>query len=309
MEEWMTVIQNAISDGLNAQLSGNTSGSTEPDPEQLRVMGILTAKEGNDVCADCNCQNPDWASINLGILLCLDCSGVHRRLGVHISKVRSAILDVKQWTPELLDVFSGLGNTTVNSLTEANLGETQKPTSASPREVKETFIRAKYETRSFVSLDRLAPPPPEGALRALPEGGAVSVDDEPESEAVMGRALMKAVISGDLVACLGIIVRCGGGIVDWRDPDQGMLSALHCAAAAGHKCVIELLLLNGGDINVQGGLKDLSPLHLAVTCKKVAACELLVSKGALVGLQDSTVCVCAQPVPMLCHDMTGARRQ
>ena len=49
----------------------------------------------------------------------------------------------------------------------------------------------------------------------------------------------------------------------------------------------ELLLLNGGDINVQGGVQEKSPLHLAVLCKKIAACELLLSKGAQVNLPDA----------------------
>jgi ankyrin repeat protein len=71
-------------------------------------------------------------------------------------------------------------------------------------------------------------------------------------------------------------------VVNWRDPEQGLLSALHCAAAAGHRAVIELLLLNGGDINVQGGVQGKSPLHLAVTCKREDACELLIAKGAKV---------------------------
>jgi Arf-GAP/coiled-coil/ANK repeat/PH domain-containing protein len=42
-------------------------------------------------------SDPDWASINLGILLCIECSGVHRQVGVHVSKVRSTTLDVKDW--------------------------------------------------------------------------------------------------------------------------------------------------------------------------------------------------------------------
>lgn len=58
----------------------------------------------------CN-LDPDWASINLGILVCLECSGVHRNLGTHISKVRSTILDTKAWEPEL--VLVGVGMTIV----------------------------------------------------------------------------------------------------------------------------------------------------------------------------------------------------
>ena len=44
---------------------------------------------GNHICADCGAPEPTWASLNLGILMCIDCSGAHRRLGVHISKVGS----------------------------------------------------------------------------------------------------------------------------------------------------------------------------------------------------------------------------
>ena len=57
---------------------------------------------GNTQCADCSGSNPTWASINLGIMLCIECSGIHRSLGVHISKVRSVQLD--DWEPELQKV-------------------------------------------------------------------------------------------------------------------------------------------------------------------------------------------------------------
>lgn len=51
------------------------------------VPRILRGIPGNDVCAECGAPDPDWASLNLGILVCIECSGVHRNLGVHISKV------------------------------------------------------------------------------------------------------------------------------------------------------------------------------------------------------------------------------
>lgn len=51
------------------------------------VSRILREIPGNDLCAECSAPEPDWASLNLGILLCIECSGVHRNLGVHISKV------------------------------------------------------------------------------------------------------------------------------------------------------------------------------------------------------------------------------
>lgn len=52
------------------------------------VSSALRGIPGNDLCAECSSPEPDWASLNLGILLCIKCSGAHRNLGVHISKVR-----------------------------------------------------------------------------------------------------------------------------------------------------------------------------------------------------------------------------
>jgi hypothetical protein len=57
--------------------------SMRPD----KPIELLRKVAGNDICADCGATEPDWASLNLGVLLCIECSGVHRNLGVHISKV------------------------------------------------------------------------------------------------------------------------------------------------------------------------------------------------------------------------------
>lgn len=105
-----------------------------------RMMEHILKIPGNNYCADCKCPNPKWASINLGILLCigkhknrlfvekknkikrfLECSGVHRSLGVHYSKVRSLTLD--DWEPEVIKVMAELGNNVVNRIYEAKVPE------------------------------------------------------------------------------------------------------------------------------------------------------------------------------------------
>lgn len=63
---------------LNQQRSCNKSE---------KPIDVLRRVIGNDKCADCGASEPDWASLNLGVLVCIECSGVHRNLGVHISKV------------------------------------------------------------------------------------------------------------------------------------------------------------------------------------------------------------------------------
>ncbi|EKX42346.1 hypothetical protein GUITHDRAFT_45023, partial [Guillardia theta CCMP2712] len=66
--------------------------SQEKDKAQ-KILDACIKNPDNRHCADCNALGPRWASMNLGIFVCLNCSGIHRRLGVHISKVKSVTLD------------------------------------------------------------------------------------------------------------------------------------------------------------------------------------------------------------------------
>lgn len=106
---------------------------------------------GNAQCCDCRGSDPRWASINLGITLCIECSGVHRSLGVHYSKVRSLTLDA--WETENVKVMMELGNEVVNRIYEARIAEDcelRKPTEQCEIGVREAWIKAKYVEKRFV---------------------------------------------------------------------------------------------------------------------------------------------------------------
>ncbi|KAM9799806.1 arf-GAP with coiled-coil, ANK repeat and PH domain-containing protein 3b isoform 4-T4 [Syngnathus typhle] len=105
---------------------------------------------GNELCCDCGQSAPCWASINLGVLLCIECSGIHRSLGVHCSKVRSLTLD--SWEPELLKLMCELGNTVINQIYEGASEElgVKKPAPSSTRQEKEAWIKSKYVEKRFL---------------------------------------------------------------------------------------------------------------------------------------------------------------
>uniref|UniRef100_A0AAQ5YGU5 Arf-GAP with coiled-coil, ANK repeat and PH domain-containing protein n=1 Tax=Amphiprion ocellaris TaxID=80972 RepID=A0AAQ5YGU5_AMPOC len=105
---------------------------------------------GNELCSDCGQTAPCWASINLGVLLCIECSGIHRSLGVHCSKVRSLTLD--SWEPELLKLMCELGNTVINQIYEGSCEElgAKKPGPSSSRQEKEAWIKSKYVEKRFL---------------------------------------------------------------------------------------------------------------------------------------------------------------
>ncbi|NXP14549.1 ACAP3 protein, partial [Thinocorus orbignyianus] len=114
------------------------------------ILQRVQSIPGNDQCCDCGQPDPRWASINLGILLCIECSGIHRSLGVHCSKVRSLTLD--SWEPELLKLMCELGNSTMNQIYEAQCEELglKKPTAGSSRQDKEAWIKVKYVEKKFL---------------------------------------------------------------------------------------------------------------------------------------------------------------
>ncbi|GJP51239.1 hypothetical protein CLOM_g10414 [Closterium sp. NIES-68] len=110
---------------IESSEGGLASLATAALPIVERPLEVLGYVSGNDRCADCSRGHPDWASLNLCVLLCIDCSGVHRNLGVHRSKVRSLTLDVKVWTAPLVRLMAIIGNDFANSVWEQGLKDAE----------------------------------------------------------------------------------------------------------------------------------------------------------------------------------------
>uniref|UniRef100_A0A8C9JW48 ArfGAP with GTPase domain, ankyrin repeat and PH domain 3 n=1 Tax=Panthera tigris altaica TaxID=74533 RepID=A0A8C9JW48_PANTA len=125
-ELWVQSVQAQILASLQGCRSAKDKVGTE-------VQAVRTVR-GNSFCIDCDAPNPDWASLNLGALMCIECSGTHRHLGAHLSRVRS--LDLDDWPPELL---------------AAPARWLMPRWTCGCREEKERWIRAKYEQKLFLA--------------------------------------------------------------------------------------------------------------------------------------------------------------
>lgn len=123
--------------------------------QRIAILADLLKQPENKECADCGAKGPKWASWSIGVFLCINCAGIHRSLGTHISKVKSATLD--KWTDEQIDNMRNMGNARAKLIYEAALpAGYPRPREGAPSHTLESWIRAKYDKKQFMERGRTA---------------------------------------------------------------------------------------------------------------------------------------------------------
>uniref|UniRef100_A0A3Q3X1R7 ArfGAP with GTPase domain, ankyrin repeat and PH domain 3 n=1 Tax=Mola mola TaxID=94237 RepID=A0A3Q3X1R7_MOLML len=213
-ELWVQAIESQIFASLQSCESVKNKSRLGSQSDAMAIQSIRNVR-GNSFCVDCDAPNPDWASLNLGALMCIECSGIHRNLGTHLSRVRS--LDLDDWPVELSMVMTAIGNTMANSVWEGALENYNKPGSDSTREEKERWIRAKYEQKLFV----------------------VGL---PQSDVPLGQQLLRAVVEDDLRLVVLLLAHGTKEEVNETYGDGDGRTALHLSCAMANVVIAQLLI-------------------------------------------------------------------
>ena len=133
----------------------NQRNKQEAIKRQLVIINKLLKKPENRYCADCKRTSPTWASINLGVFVCINCSGCHREIGVHITKIKSVNLDV--WAEDTLKYFQKINNEIANEYWEYKLKHFDFKNIQNDNYKLIQFIRDKYEFKKWVNKKKKDP--------------------------------------------------------------------------------------------------------------------------------------------------------
>lgn len=156
-----SALRNGGGDDADGSAGDNDSGRVDTNSTRAKALQDeveeLLCRPENALCADCSAPGPEWCSVNIGLFVCIECSGVHRRLGAHISKVRSTTLDLL--LPEHIAQLRTWGNVKANDVWEAlPIADGARPTPHAASDARSAFIHDKYKNRRYHSKSRTTSP-------------------------------------------------------------------------------------------------------------------------------------------------------
>ncbi|XP_015975286.2 arf-GAP with SH3 domain, ANK repeat and PH domain-containing protein 1 isoform X3 [Rousettus aegyptiacus] len=250
---WISVLTNSKEEALTMAFRGEQSaGENSLEDLTKAIIEDVQRLPGNDVCCDCGSSEPTWLSTNLGILTCIECSGIHREMGVHVSRIQSLELD-KLGTSELL-LAKNVGNNSFNDIMEANLpSPSPKPTPSSDMAVRKEYITAKYVDHRF--------------SRKTCSSSSAKLS-----------ALLEAIRSRDLLALVQVYTEGVELMEPLLEPGQELgETALHLAVRTADQTslhLVDFLVQNCGNLDKQTALGN-TALHYCSMYGKPECLKLL----------------------------------
>ncbi|XP_070362181.1 arf-GAP with Rho-GAP domain, ANK repeat and PH domain-containing protein 2 isoform X5 [Equus asinus] len=232
-QEWIEAVQQSIAETLS----------------DYEVAEKIWFNESNRSCADCKAPDPDWASINLCVVICKKCAGQHRSLGPKDSKVRSLKMDASIWSNELIELFIVIGNKRANDFWAGNLKKDEELHMDSPVEKRKNFITQKYK---------------EGRFRKTLLASLTKEE--------LNKALCAAVVKSDVLETMALLFSGADVMCATGDPVHSTPYLL--AKKAGQSLQMEFLHHNKfsdfpqHDVHSEGGLSQES-------CQSVFLCDFL----------------------------------
>ncbi|XP_032262767.1 arf-GAP with coiled-coil, ANK repeat and PH domain-containing protein 2 isoform X7 [Halichoerus grypus] len=322
-QAWIKAVQTSIAtayrekgdeseklDKKSSPSTGSLDSGNESKDKLLKGESALQRVQcipGNASCCDCGLADPRWASINLGITLCIECSGIHRSLGVHFSKVRSLTLDT--WEPELLKLMCELGNDVINRVYEAKVEKMgiKKP-QPGQRQEKEAYIKAKYVERKFVDKYSVSSSPseqekrmisksceekrlsisklgPSDQVRVPPQSSVKSNDSGIQQSSDDGRESLPSTVSANSLYEPEGERQDSSVFLDSKHLNPGL--QLYRASYEKNLPKMAEALAHGADVNWPNSEENkATPLIQAVLGGSLVTCEFLLQNGANVNQRD-----------------------